>query len=147
MDSFFDGIVTFEGGKFPEAGVLEVEFQAPSGKFDDDADAPRLVKGERLVRKLADYQRHLVSVSGVFDLPFAHIIGETFIGNDNEQASWRVQLQFAVGKDSSALLLRLALREGLDGHLLLVPRQLPLDLGGTKGGAALRKIMAEVADA
>lgn len=138
---FFDGKVKFVGARLPEAGIVEVELEAVRGKVKIGRPFNSMAKGEKFVRKLGDTQRVLVRASGSLDLEWAHVVGEIFTGNGLEnENTYKVVLQFAVGDDDHELLMRLAQRDGLDGWVELEQRQLELELGTARGAAALRRL-------
>lgn len=135
---FFDGVVELVSVKLPEAGIVQVEFEATEAmelrKFE------RMAKGEKFVRKVPDSLRELLSVRGVLDLDFAHVVHEQFVGQGmDEEPVYSFGLQFAVNSTNLPLLLRLAMRDRTAGMLTLDKRQLELPMIDVVGPAALRQ--------
>ena len=136
--AWFIGEVELVAVKLPEAGILEVEFEAAGGS---SAAVPRpcnrMLKGEKFTRRLREDQRVLVSLEGVLVVPWAHVVGQTFIGQGLDvEPVCRMVLQFAVGANDGELLVQLALRMKLDGYLEIQERQ--PDLTGLDGKATVR---------
>lgn len=135
---FFDGVVKLVGVRLTEAGIVQVDYEATEAMRRRQFE--RMAKGEQFVRKVPDSLRELMAVRGALDLDFAHVVSEKFVGQGlDDDPIYSFGLQFAVNKGSTDLLLRLAMRDRVDGMLTVQKLQLELPLGDAVGPDALRQ--------
>lgn len=143
---YLDNKVEIVAVKLPEPGIVELECKVDGGRELTSLDES-LYRGETFKRKFGDGRRLLVRCGGLLDLQFAHVVAESYVGNDSgESPAFACTLQFAVHSGDGELLLKLAMGQGMIGHLQLEQRQLELDLGSSRGVAALRKMAEYVKD-
>ena len=113
---YFDGHAEIVGVKSPEPGIIEVEFES-----------------------LADG-----SLSGEQLVDVAHVVAEVYTGQGESQSPmFKFAVQFAVRPGDGDLLLKLVLRQAINGDLKVQEHQLELPLGDTRKGAAALRWLCE----